>query len=177
MMSEFILKDYITGDAAEWYQKGITASMQTYDFVAQEGELNIKMAQKSYPYVSIGADEIAAYLAKPEIQLDGVNDQEKVYIQQYLNFYRLPEEGWALARRTGYPKFGSTLLARGNVDSPDLKFPRRFPTPDPGDLNRANWQVATEQQGFSSALNEDPAVLNAERLWWDENNPDIGTGN
>src|SRR5690606_9479784 len=173
MMSAFVLKGYSTGDAAEWDQKGIEASMHTYDFIAQEGELNIKMAQKSYPYVPIAAGEIAAYLAQPEIQLDGVNDLEKVYIQQYLNFYRLPEEGWVLARRTGYPKFSSDLLARRPVDAPDLKFPRRFPTPDPGDLNRANWQIATEQQGFSSALNEDPTVLNAERLWWDKNNPDI----
>ena len=177
MMSEFILKGYINGDAAEYYQKGIEASMKTYDFIAQEGQLDMKIAQTSYPYTPIGDTEIADYLAKPEIQLNGTNDLEKVYIQEYLNFYRLPEEGWVLARRTGYPKFGSTLLARGYVDSPDLKFPRRFPTPDPGDLNRENWHNANQDQGFSGDLNENPDVLNAERLWWDKNNPAIGAAN
>jgi hypothetical protein len=34
---------------------------------------------------------------------------------------------------------------------------------------------AIEDQGFTSAVN-DPEVLNSERLWFDENNPQYGAG-
>ena len=176
MMSEFILKGYTSGDASEWYEKGIRASMETYDFIAEEGQLDFKIAEKSYPRVAISDAEIEAYLLTPEVVFDGANDLEKVYIQQHLNFYRLPDEGLVLGRRTGYPRFGSSLLAREQIDNPELKFPRRMPTPDPGDLNRENWSSSNSTQGFSN-LDESPEVLNAQRMWWDLNNPELGEGN
>ncbi|MEN8226796.1 MAG: SusD/RagB family nutrient-binding outer membrane lipoprotein [Bacteroidota bacterium] len=175
MMSEFILKGYTSGDAQEWYTKGVRASIETYNMIAVEGQLDMKISQQSYPYLPVSEAEIEAYLLTPEVAFDGANDLEKVYIQQHVNFYRVPDEGWMLALRTGYPKFGSSILARGYVDSPDLKFPRRMPTPDPGDLNRENWRAANQAQGLTD-LSETPAILNAERLWWDLNNPAIGEG-
>ncbi len=176
MMSEFVLKGYTTGDAEDWYNMGVRASIETYNMVAEIGQLDFKISGRSYPYLPVTTDEIDTYLMAPEVQFDGTNDLEKVYIQQHFNFYRMPDEGWVLARRTGYPKMGSTLLAREQVDSPDLKFPRRMPTPDPGDLNRENWRSANQEQGIAE-LDETPDVLNSERLWWDMNNPSIGEGN
>src|SRR5690606_18289101 len=140
LMSEFILKNYITGDAEEWYKKGIRASMETYDFIAQKAQLEPVVAGEVYTYMPLNEAEIESYLNSPEIAFDGINNLEKVYIQQYINFYRQPEEGYALGRRTGYPKFNSELLARENVDNPELPWPRRMVTPDPGDLNRSNWR-------------------------------------
>ncbi|MEQ6119469.1 SusD/RagB family nutrient-binding outer membrane lipoprotein [Reichenbachiella sp. MALMAid0571] len=176
MMSEFILKGYTSGDAEDWYEKGVRASIETYEMIADIGQLDYKIAGKSYPRVPIADSETEAYLLTPEVAFDGVNDLEKVYIQQYLNFYRLPDEGWVLARRTGYPKFGSSILARGYVNgTSDLQYPRRMPTPDPGDLNRVKWEAASAAQGISVLL-ETPSVLNTERLWWDKNNPAIGSG-
>ncbi len=179
MMAEFILKNYIPGDAETaktWYNNGIRASIKTYNFIGEKGKLDFKISGKSYPFLPIGDAEIEAYLQAPEVQFDGTNDLEKVYIQEHINFYRLPGEGWIFSMRTGYPKFGSALLARGHVDDPDLKFPRRMPTPDPGDLNRENWRIANQDQGFSE-LDETPEVLNSQRLWWDLNNPNVGEGN
>ncbi len=175
MMSEFILKNYTTGDAEEWYEKGIRSSMSTYDFMAQKVWSEPIVAKQAYTHVVIADAEVDAYLATAEIMFDGSNDLEKVYIQQYLNFYRLPDEGFALGRRTGYPRFNSTLLARGKVDNPDLPWPRRMVTPDPGDLNRANWEQSHTEQGFSG-LDESPDLLNSQRLWWDVNNPKLGEG-
>ena len=176
MMAEFSLKGYATQDEQEWYAKGVRASIETYNMIAVNGQLDFKISGQSYPYLAVSNTEIDAYLLTPEVQFDDVNDLEKVYIQQHSNFYRMPDEGWILALRTGYPKFGSSLLARGYVDSPDLKFPRRMPTPDPGDLNRENWRSANQEQGLTD-LDETPETLNAERLWWDLNNPNIGEGN
>ena len=176
MMSEFILKDYTTGNAEDWYEKGIRSSMSTYDFIAQKAWLEPVVAKETYTHVPISNAEIDGYLDMPEVSFDGIHDLEKVYIQQYLNFYRLPDEGFTLGRRTGYPKFNSTLLARGKVDNPDLPWPRRMVTPDPGDLNRPNWFKSHEDQGFSG-LDESPEILNSQRVWWDKNNPALGEGN
>lgn len=177
LMAEFILKDYITGNAQEWYEKGVEASIRTYNMLGETQNLATIAGNKFYAYVPITDAEITNYLATPEVAFDGVNDLEKVYVQAFLNFYRLPEEGWALSKRTGFPKFGSSVLARTPIDNSELKFPRRIPTPEPGDLNRANWVKANQDQGFAGLQDTSPAVLNAERLWWDKNNPAIGSGN
>jgi hypothetical protein len=176
MMAEFILKGYASGDAESWYYNGVESSLQTYNMIAEKGDLLVKVAGKIYPYQPVNGAEIIAYIADPDVEFDGVNNLEKVYIQQFINFYRIPDEGWRLSMRTGYPKYGSSLLARYPTDDSEINFPRRIPTPEPGDLNRANWEEANAKQGFSG-LDENPDVLNAERVWWDKNNPEIGSGN
>lgn len=175
MMSEFILKEYATGNAEDWYNKGINSSLTTYNMIASIGELDLIVANKTYPYLEVSETEINDYLTAPEVSFNGLDDLEKVYIQQYLNFFRLPSEGWILSMRTGYPKYGSSLLARFPTDDNEIPFPRRIPTPEPGDLNLENWQSANESQGFSPR-DENPQVLNSQRLWWDLNNPTIGSG-
>lgn len=176
MMSEFTLKGYTSGDAAEWYRKGIESSLRTYSMLGDKQDLIMRVSNKEYPYLPISEDEISNYLANPSLQLTGTDDLEKVYIQQFLNFYRLPEEGWILSMRTGYPKYGSSLLARSATDNPEIPFPRRIPSPEPGDLNVAKWIQANTDQGFTSPRDETPSVLNSQRLWWDKNNPGIGSG-
>ncbi|SDM19434.1 SusD/RagB family nutrient-binding outer membrane lipoprotein [Kriegella aquimaris] len=176
MMSEFILKGYATGDAADWYSKGIASSLQTYNMLGEKQDLILRVANKEYPYQAISETEMTDYLSNPVIQFNGVDDLEKVYIQQFLNFYRLPDEGWILSMRTGYPKYGSSLLARSPIDTPEIPFPRRIPPPEPGDLNVAKWLQANADQGFTSPRDESPDALNSQRLWWDLNNPTIGSG-
>lgn len=176
LMAEFILKGYTNGNAEEWYEKGVESSLRTYNMIGERGDLIVKVASKVYEYQPVSQDEIDAYLADPTVTFDGTNDLEKVYIQQYINFYRLPDEGWRFSMRTGFPKVGSSLLARLPAATPDWKYPRRIPTPEPGDLNKANWEEANSRQGFSG-LDENPVKLNAERMWWDKNNPEIGDGN
>ncbi|HUH46003.1 MAG TPA: SusD/RagB family nutrient-binding outer membrane lipoprotein [Arenibacter sp.] len=176
MMSEFILKGYTTGNAEDWYIKGIRSSIKTYNMIGEKGDLALRVAGKTYPYLPISDTEITNYLASPEIQFNGTDDLEKVYIQEFLNFYRLPSEGWILSMRTGYPKYGSSLLARFPTDNNEIPFPRRAPTPEPGDLNLQNWEKANADQGFTSPRDENPNVLNSQRLWWDKNNPAIGSG-
>ena len=175
MMAEFILKEYTTGNAEEWYNKGVASSLRTYSMIGERGDLVVKVASKVYQYQPVSLAEIDAYLQDPTVAFNGTNDLEKVYVQQYINFFRLPDEGWRLAMRTGYPKEGSSLLERVPAANPDWKYPRRIPTPEPGDLNKTNWDAANARQGFSG-LDENPVKLNSERMWWDQDNPEIGTG-
>jgi hypothetical protein len=69
----------------------------------------IAIAALSTTGLTSAADqEIAAYIAQPKVKLDGSNNLERIYIQQYLNFMRLPTEAFTFVRRTGYPKNNST---------------------------------------------------------------------
>jgi hypothetical protein len=168
-VAEFIQKGYGTGvntkgTAAEWYNKGVRASAKTMNEIA--------VAAGSTSYTNIDA-LVDAQLANPKVKLDGTNDLEKIYIQSLLNFYREPNEAFTLARRTGYPKTNSTLLAREPISD---VLPRRWWTLDPGQVNRANWTAAMTEQGFTPN-DFTIAKLNAERIWFDKKSPDYGKGN
>jgi hypothetical protein len=121
LMAEFILKGYTTGNAEDWYEKGVRASIGTYNQYGVDQNLVTVTAGKTYNYVPVTEAEITNYLSTTDVAFDGANDLEKVYVQSFLDFYRLPEEGWALSKRTGYPKFGSSVLARTPVDNSELK--------------------------------------------------------
>src|SRR5690606_15730532 len=65
LMAEFILKNYASGNAEDWYQRGIRASMSTYDFVAQKAVLEPIVGGQVYTYLPISSEEIENYLQQP----------------------------------------------------------------------------------------------------------------
>lgn len=165
MLAEFIKKGYGTGDYEQYYKKGVEASIRTMNAIAQA-------AGSTTAYSGSGDAEIAAYLDGPEVKLDGTNDLERIYIQQYLNLVREPNEAYVFSRRTGYPKYGSDYYEREVFNEP---IPRRFWINDPGEVNRANWSAAYSEQGFTPNV-QDALTLSKERVWYDKNAPDFGGG-
>jgi len=165
-ISEFIEKGYGSGygTSKEWYDKGVHASATTMN--------NIAVVAKSTTVDNISA-LVDTYLTNPKVALNGTNNLEKIYIQELLNFYRQGNEAFTLVRRTGYPKFGSTLLAR-EVMSETLY--RRFWLTDPGEVNRANFNAAMSEEGFTPS-DQSLASLSSQRIWFDINSPDFGNGN
>ncbi|MEI6679992.1 MAG: SusD/RagB family nutrient-binding outer membrane lipoprotein [Mariniphaga sp.] len=127
-IAEFIPKGYGTGvgtkgTAADCYNKGVRASIETMNNIA------IKAGSYSVSNVSALTD---AYLQQPKVMLDGNNNLEKIYIQQLFNFYKMGNEAFGLVRRTGFPKYNSTLLPRQTT--PDM-IARRYWLLDPGVVN------------------------------------------
>ena len=120
-----------------------------------------------------GDAEINAYLDNAQVKFNGVNDLERIYIQEYLNFYRNANEAFVFVRRTGYPKNSSAYYQREQFNEP---IPRRFWTTDPGEVNRANWQAAMAEQGFTPNA-QDVQTLSTQRVWYDKPAPDFGEGN
>ena len=171
LVAEFIEKGYAggantNGTAEDWYIKGITSSIKTMN--------NIAIAAGSTTgFSGDGTTEINAYLANPQVKFNGSNDLERIYIQQYLNFYRNPPEAFVFCRRTGYPKYSSTYYARETFNE---VIPRRWWTTDPGEVNRANWSSALQEEGFTP-LAQDAPTLSTERVWYDKNAPAFGKGN
>lgn len=171
LIAEFIQKGYAggvntNGTAEDWYKKGVTASIKTMNSIAI-------VAQSTTGLTGDGAADIDAYLADADVAFNGTNDLERIYIQQYLNLFRNPNEAFVFSRRTGYPKFGSAYYARETFNEP---IPRRFWTIDPGETNRANWEAAMADQGFTPNAQDVPS-LSTQRIWYDKTAPDFGEGN
>lgn len=170
-IAEMIQKGYAggvdtKGSAADWYKKGIEASILTMNEIAQ-------IAGSTTAFSGNGASLINAYLDDPNIQLNGTNDLERIYIQEHLNYFRNPNEAYVFCRRTGYPKKTSTYYPREPMNE---IIPRRFWTIDPGETNRTNWEAAMADQGFTPNAQDLP-TLSSERIWYDEPAPEFGEGN
>lgn len=172
-LAEFIEKGYVTGKgtAQSWYEKGVKASLNAFNTIAAVAKID------NYATLQLATGEDQTLLARADVAY-GTNNLEKIYLQQYVNFFRLPNECNTLVKRTGYPKRNSTILAWEPVKASgiELVFPRRFPINIPGvTINLTNFNAAITQQGFSVGKNDGP-TLNAERVWWDKNSPNYGAG-
>ena len=172
-IAEFIQKGYGTGintngTAEDWYKKGITSSLKTMNAIAIA-------AQSTTGLSATTADaEIAAYLAQDKVKFNGVNNLERIYIQQYLNFMRLPTEAFTFVRRTGYPKNNSAYYPRDAYSATTI--PRRYWIDEPAlGTNNANWLKAQQEQGFTPG-DRSIQALNSQRLWFDKNSPAFGEG-
>jgi hypothetical protein len=169
-IAEFVQKGYAgavstRGSAEDWYKKGITASIKSMDNIAT-------VAGLASVLTGDGSTEINAYLTNANVAFNGVNNLERIYIQQYLNLFRSPNEAFVFSRRTGYPKLSSTYYAREVFNE---VIPRRFWTADPGEVNRTNWRTALSDQGFTPNA-QDVNTLNTQRVWYDKNAPAFGNG-
>ncbi|MFT3932369.1 MAG: SusD/RagB family nutrient-binding outer membrane lipoprotein [Chitinophagaceae bacterium] len=171
LTAEFIQKGYAgsvatNGTAEDWYKKGITSSIQTMN--------NIAIAAPSPTgFTGDGSAEITAYLNNSGVKFNGTNNLERIYIQEYLNYFRNGNEAFVFCRRTGYPKLTSTYYAREVFNE---VIPRRFWTINPGQLNRDNWNAAMTAQGFTPNA-QDLQTLSTQRIWYDKTAPDFGKGN
>jgi Starch-binding associating with outer membrane len=165
LLAEFIEKGYGSGDAEEWYKKGVEASIRTMNMIAIT-------AGSTTAFTGSGDAEIAAYLAGEDVAFNGENDLERIYVQQHLNLIRQPTEAYVFSRRTGYPKKTSTYYGREVFNEP---IPRRFWINDPGEVNRENWSAAYSAQGFTPNV-QDAQTLSQERVWYDKTAPAFGEG-
>lgn len=168
-IAEFIQKGYgsgfdTRGTAEDWYKRGVASSLKTMNAIAVAAESTTGFSNDA---------AVQTYLDNPDVKLNGTNDLERIYIQQYLNFYRLPTEAFTFVRRTGYPKNNSAYYQRNAWNEP---IPRRYAAPEPPlGTNTATWEAAQQAQGFTPGDLSLPS-LSTQRLWFDKNSPNFGEG-
>lgn len=163
MAAEFIQKGYAPGNAKDWYNLGVKASMQTMNDIANAAKSNTMFSGD-------GVTAINAYLTNSLVSINGTNDLEKIYAQQHLNLIRQPNEAFVFTRRTGFPSFTSTYFPREPFSDFII---RRLWIEDPGEVNRTNWLNAYTEQGFTPRT-RDKQKLSLERVWYDKKAPDFG---
>jgi hypothetical protein len=114
--------------------------------------------------------EIADYKNKPAIMYNAAKALEQIAVQAYIDFFKQPNEAWALYKRTGMPN-ATTSLANENImiDGTLYQIPRRaaLTAPSSSDLNAANKQAALD------AMKADPDFGTGlddlyGRIWWDK---------
>ena len=186
-LAEFAM---INGDetgAEAYYNKALALSVQEYDKLA--GLNQIEYYGTTYGYdpnekvIDLVDGEIEAMMESEAYKFSGTRDEklEKIYIQQLLNFTMYPNEQFITARRSGYPKIGSSLLPRVEyADIPVTTVPRRFDTglPVETDLMYQIYMDNIKAQGFTATSNGagHSDVLHNERIWADKNAPEWGAG-
>ncbi|TDE09987.1 SusD/RagB family nutrient-binding outer membrane lipoprotein [Dyadobacter psychrotolerans] len=171
-IAELIEKGYgaglnTKGTSEEWYKKGVASSLRTMNAIAVAA-----LSTTGFTQSTVEA-QITAYLAQTSVKFNGVNNLERIYIQEYLNFMRLPTEAFTFIRRTGYPKNSSTYYPRDKFNEP---IPRRYWVDEPAlGTNNENWLKSQTEQGFTPG-DRTVQALSTQRLWFDKNNPVIGEG-
>uniref|UniRef100_UPI003217C038 SusD/RagB family nutrient-binding outer membrane lipoprotein n=1 Tax=uncultured Draconibacterium sp. TaxID=1573823 RepID=UPI003217C038 len=172
--------------AQEYFNRGVELSVKRADKFAEHQEMPYYNSDPVYVDETLAEagstklrdGEIADLLTREAFDLS-TNGLEKVYIQQFINFLNTPNDVWTTVRRSGIPKKGSAYLAWENftVSGNEISIPRRFSvkTPTEDDINYANKLTSAQEQGFTTGSLE-PAVLEAERLWFDQENPSYGEG-
>ena len=180
----------VGGSAENYYKRGVELSVQEWDYIA--GKNQIPYYGTTYGYapdevsIELKDGEIAAMMATSAVKFDGSNAQklEKIYLQQLMNFSMMPDEQFVTARRSGYPKIGSSLLPFVKFNNIALEaIPRRFEftSPSPTDIMYDIRVASLKAQGFTPGTSQsglgyaNTTVLNTERLWQDKNAPQWGS--
>jgi hypothetical protein len=180
-----------TGSAQSYYERGVELSVQEWDKVAGKNKLPYygqtwidghKYADDEAS-IDLKDGEIAAMLATDGVKWDG--SMEKIYLQQLMNFTMMPNELYATARRSGYPKVGSRYLPMVKFPKMEMAgIPRRFEfaEPAPTDIMHDIRMASLQEQGLTPGKNQSgmgfstTSVLNTERLWQDKSAPQWGAG-
>lgn len=123
-IAEAINRGWVTGNAEDWYKKGVTASMKFFGITDANTE---------------------GYLAQTDCQYKGNNADglKQILTQKYLAFFQ--NSGWEPffnQRRTGIPTF---LVGAGNVNS--NRIPKRWQYPiSERNNNTENYKAAINNQ-------------------------------
>ncbi len=151
LQAEAAYRGWIQGSAQDFYERGITASMEVYaaDLPRDAG------AFLTPPVPGIDQSEIDAYLAHPLVDWNGGQGQlELIYTAYWLQLWDQGVEAFSKYRRTNVP-----YLVPG-IDAFNAMVPQRWPYPrSEQTFNETNVQAAISAQGGDDAWDG--------RVWWD----------
>lgn len=161
MRAELAARGITSENAETLYNEGIKASIQ---FFNTRGA-----AAAVVGYTPVTDAQITAYTNHPTVKYNASKALEQIAIQAYLNFYKQPNEAWALWKRTGMPN-KNTALANEDVmiNGSVFAIARRavVGNPSPSDLNKTNKQAAIDDMKKDSEFGDQ--LLPYGRVWWDK---------
>ncbi len=175
------------GNAADYFKKGVEQSVEVWDRYAALNKIpyygDTRKVSTEEKVIDLQDGEVAALLAQPDYQLTGnkADDLEKIFLNLEFHFLFNPTDQFVTGRRSGIPKFNSTLFPRtdySNAGFPAESFNRRgyFGPVSPTDLMKDIIDAAYASQGFSTTATGSGNYLNTERLWQDVGAPQWGSG-
>ena len=162
MRAEAIARNYVSGNAEEWYNKGVEASIRFYSTAATNAQVT--------EHTPVTDAEISAYLNAPDVKFNAAKALEQIAIQSYLNYYKQPNEAWALYKRTGMPNKNTALKNEDIViDAVVRDIPRRASIAPPlsTDPNYATRKAALDEMAKDPEFGQGPNDVFG-RVWWDK---------
>ena len=136
ILAESVVKGYITGDAKQFYEDGIKASMDYY---------------KSVSGVNISAT--STYLNQPGVAYNATNALQLIGTQRWIAMFYNDWQAWHEWKRTGFP-----VLTPSKVNFNADRIPVRFLYPSSAQVtNLDNYKKAVSAQG--------PDDINT-KMWW-----------
>ncbi len=161
MRAEAAARGISTENAETLYNAGVTASIEFYNARAS--------AAAVVDYAAVTPAEITAYLNHPTVKYTPARALEQIAIQNYINFFKQPNEAWAGFKRTGMPN-RTTALANEDIliNGSVFQIARRavIGNPSPTDLNFANKQAALDAMKADPNFGSDNLDPRG-RIWWD----------
>ena len=140
-MAEAVLRGWITGNASDYYNKGIRAAME---FIAN----NTPDEEKYHSGRQITDEYITQYLQNNCIKLQGDFESQlkKIIVQKYLAYYmQYPMDAYYEYRRTGYPVLPINPNTNRNTDKNKIPVRWMYSTWE-YDYNKENVEEAVQRQ-------------------------------
>jgi hypothetical protein len=161
MRAELAARGITSETTSTLYNEGVRASIQFFNTRAGAAAVE--------EYAAVTDAQITAYLANPVVRFDATKALEQIAIQSFINFYKQPNEAWALFKRTGMPN-KNTALANNDImiNGTMFSIARRavVGNPSPADLNRVNRQAAIDDMKKDTEFGDQ--LLPFGRVWWDK---------
>lgn len=162
MKAELYARNILSGNAEEWYNKGVRASIEMYEVMAETAKIE--------NFASLEEDAIDNYLMQDKIKYAAETGLEQIAAQSYLHYFKLPNEAWALIKRTGLPNSTNDILMLEEfvAEGTKVKMPRRamINAPVSSDWNYENANAALEDMKLDPDFGGNPSNING-RVWWD----------
>lgn len=163
LKAELAARGLISGNVQALYEQGIRASIITYNYIAKEALVD--------KYVPTTEAEITTYLNSSQVKFNTSTALEQIIIQEYLNYFKQPNEVWALIKRAGMPNTSTALT----LESPSrdggilLVMPRRIilSTPSKDNLNYQNQKSALDMMKLDPDFGSSESDIQG-RIWWDK---------
>lgn len=161
MRAELAARGITTETASTLYNEGVRVSIQFFNTRAAAAAVE--------EYAAVTDAQITAYLANTDVKFDAAKALEQIAIQSFINFYKQPNEAWALWKRTGMPN-KNTALANSDIiiNGTVFSIARRavIGNPSPADLNFVNKQAAIDDMKKDPEFGDQ--LLPFGRVWWDK---------
>jgi hypothetical protein len=161
MRAELAVRGITTESAATLYNDGVRASIQFFNTRAAAAAVD--------EYAAVNEAQITTYLNHPTVKFDATKALEQIAIQSFINFYKQPNEAWALFKRTGMPN-KNTALANNDIviNGTVFAIARRavVGNPSPTDLNFVNRQASIDDMKKDPEFGDQ--LLPYGRVWWDK---------
>ncbi len=171
MRAEISARGIKGDDPAVWYSNGITASIQYYGQMAQDGKfLDYYLETSGMQVAAPSQAEINNYLMMPAVKYNPAKGLDQIASQSFINFFKEPNEAWALVKRTAMPNNTTTLMLEKLLyNGSELMIPRRASRnlPPTTDINYTNINAAFMDMQSNPDYGSGPADISG-RVWWDK---------